>query len=137
MFIDRLLRFLEAGQSGAVDLPTSYKPSFLDSPEDCILFQRACNVEDMTCEDDEKYIFTTPDEKYSARFNRFQVRIILKRFGPTFDDDLIDRIIRYAWNFPRVVINKKTGQFTLFSKIQDSLPPLPEMSGPSIKTIYT
>ena len=137
MLFDRLLRFLEAGQSGAVDLPTSYKPSFLDSPEDCILMQRACNVEDMTCEDDEQYIFTTPDEKYSAKFNRFQVRIILKRFGPVFDDEKIDRVIRYAWNFPRMVINKKTGQYTLFSKKQDGLPPLPELSGPSIKTIYT
>jgi len=137
MIFDKLLRFLEAGQSGAVDLPTCYKPSFLDSPEDCILFERACNVEDMTCEDDEKYIFITPDEKYQAKFNRVQVRIILKRFGIIFDDDKIDRIIRYAWNFPRMVINKKTGQYTLFSKKQDTLPPLTELSGPSIRTIYT
>jgi len=137
MIFDRLLRFLEAGQSGAVDLPSPYKAHFLDSPEDCILLQRACNIDEMTCEDDEKYIFTTPDEKYSAKFNRFQVRIILKRFGQQFNDETIDRIIRYAWNFPRVVINKKTAQYTLFSKSQDGLPPLPELSGPSIKTIYT
>jgi hypothetical protein len=137
MLFDRLLRFLEAGESGAIDLPSPYKASFLDLPADCILFQRNCNIDEMTCEDDEQYVFTTPDEKYSAKFNRFQVRIILKRFGPLFDDEKIDRIIRYAWNFPRVVINKKTAQYTLFSKSNDGLPPLPELSGPSIKTIYT
>lgn len=137
MIFDKLLRFLEAGQSGTVDLPTPYKAEFIDSPEDCILLERACNVEDMECEDDEKYIFTTPDQKHSAKFNRFQVRIIFKRFGPHFDDEQIDRIIRYAWNFPRLVVNKKTAQYTLFTKTNDGLPPLPEMSGPAIKTIYT
>lgn len=137
MIFDQLLRFLEACESSAIDLPPSYHVNFLDKPSECILFSRACNIDEMESENDEQYIFSTPDEKRSARFNKFQVRIILKRLGKIFDDDRIDRIIKMSWSFNRLVINTKTGQFTVFNKPENGLPPLPELSGPSIKTIYT
>jgi hypothetical protein len=137
MIVDRLLRFLEACSSSAVDLPPSYHPQFLDKPSECVLFSRACNIEDMESEDDEQYIFYTPDEKRSARFNRFQTRIIFKRLGKVFDEDTINRIIKMSWNFNKLVINTKTGYFTIFNKSEAGLPPLPELSGPSIRTIYT
>lgn len=137
MFLDKLTRFLEASQSAAIDLPPSYQPAFLGKEEECILFSRGCDFEDMESEDDEQYIFSTSDQKYSSRFNRFQTRIIFKRFGNIFDDERIDRIIKMSWNFNKIIINKKTGEFSSYSKQDVKLPPLPEMSGPSIKTIYT
>lgn len=116
---DNILRFLEATRKWdeTVQLvdPNYFKLSLPGEPKDCFLFRRACDLEDFHSEEDEKYYFSTIDNKVTALFDRFQTRRILAQFSPKFHSERIDYIIKCAWNYPQVAINKVTSEYEPFS----------------------
>ena len=139
---DSVFRFLAASSEWSdnivVDKPGSFAlNSFPGNLKDCFLFQRACDIEDMETEDDEKYIFSTPDYSIRVTLNRFQTRIILKQFDPVlFNENRIDFIIKMAWNYPKLAVNKKTAEYEPYNDGQEMMPPIPMSGGPPVKTVY-
>jgi hypothetical protein len=140
---DSILRFLSASSDWAetvvIDKPNTFALNSLPGdPKDCFLFQRHCNVDEMETEDDERYVFSTPDYAIRVILNRFQTRIILKQFNPiAFNPDRIEFIIKMAWNYPRLAVNKKTAEFEPYNDGQGTLmPPIPVSGGPPIRQIY-
>lgn len=114
---DKISRFLGATEKwGYLVYP---KNAFsLDLPgdiKDCLLFSRNVNIDEMTCEDDEKYKFSTPDYRVQSIFNRFQTRIILQRFSKNFTTERIDFLIKAAWNYDKIIINKNTAEYEPYS----------------------
>lgn len=76
----------------------------------------------MECEDDEKYVFSTPDYRVRTKLNRFQTRIILKQLNPAiFNENKIELLIKLAWNWPKLAINKTTGQFEPYNDAGDTI----------------
>src|SRR3974390_1027478 len=141
MFQEKVLRFLGAYQEWNDSLfekpPTFSTDNLPGNPEDCLLFARECDLMDMQSEDDEAYFMSTPDYKISSRLDRFQVRETFKRLNPElFTPDKIDLLIKLAWNWPKLAINKKTGDYEPYKEKETQLPPLPSSGGPPRKTIY-
>lgn len=143
MYQDSILRFLGAAENWAQEViigaPNTFSlNSFPGNPIDCFLFQRYCNIDEMESEDDEQYYFSTPDYKIRVKLNRFQTRIIFKQLNPKkFTDDRIDLLIKLAWNYSKIAINKKTSDFEPYSDgMQLSLPPCPQTGGPPVRTVY-
>jgi hypothetical protein len=121
---DRTERFLaiyeEWDAANVASHPDYNLRGFVGNPEDCFIFHRVNNIEDMEGEEDELYAFITPDQSIYETFNRFQTRKILKRLGPQFTEDKIDFIISYIWNYRTLVINKKTAEFDPYSGFEPS-----------------
>lgn len=140
MFQDQILRFLDASTKWGEEVVISNDfalNKYPGKPIDCFLFERDCNIDEMECEDDEKYVFSTPDYKIRTKLNRFQTRIILKQFGPHFNDHKIDFIIKMAWNWPKLAINKLTAEYEPYNDTNDSLPSARSVSGgPPVRTVY-
>jgi hypothetical protein len=112
---------------------------FPGDPIDCFLFERDCNIDEMECEDDEKYVFSTPDYRVRTKLNRFQTRIILKQLNPiVFDEHKIDFVIKMAWNWPKIAVNKKNGQFEPYNDTGDTISAGARSvsGGPPIRTVY-
>lgn len=142
MYQDKILRFLDAARGWEQDV-TVGNPNDLvlnklpGKVTDCFIFQRACNFDEMESEDDEQYIFSTPDYRVQSKLNRFQTRIILAQFGPQFDNQRIDMIIKMAWNYPKIAIDQKTAKYEPYNDNRlGSLPPMPVSGSPPIRTIY-
>lgn len=133
MIQERLLSFINRLTS---DIEKPGASMMKSDKNNCIIFKRAYDIDEMECEEDEKYDFFTSNYKISARFDRFQTKIILSQFGPQFDMDKVDMIIKMAWNFPKVLINQKTGEFEPFNDSKSTLPPLPASGGPPVRTVY-
>lgn len=139
---DSILRFLSASSewsdSIVVDTPGSFALNgFPGNPKDCFLFQRACNIDEMETEDDERYIFSTPDYSIRVTLNRFQARIILKQFDPVlFNENRIDFIIKMAWNYACLAVNKKTAEYEPYNEGRTLMPPMPSSGAPPIRTVY-
>lgn len=102
---------------------------------ECFIFNRGCNIEDMASEDDEQYVFSTPDYRITKKFNRFQTKILLKQFSPSFTEERIDLIIRFAWNYPKIAVNKITADYTPYSDSMGTFPPMANSYGPPIRRI--
>lgn len=100
--------------------PENSLRKLIGKPEDCFIFHRVNDIEDMEGEDDELYAFITPDQSIFETFNRFQARKILKRLGPLFTDDKIEQIISFIWNYRTLVINKRICEFEPFSGYEPS-----------------
>ena len=91
----------------------------------------------MECEDDEKYVFSTVDRKVHTVFNRFQARLILSGLGEQFDPERIESIIKMAWNYPELAIDRVTAAFEPYhDPSAASVPPLPSTGGPPRKVVY-
>lgn len=93
----------------------------------------------MECEDDEKYVFSTPDYRVRTKLNRFQTRIILKQLNPiAFDDNRIDFIIKMAWNYPKLAVNKTNADYEPYNDEGDTISGRARSvsGGPPVKTIY-
>lgn len=133
MIKERLLAFIEKLTS---DIEKPGVRMLNSNKSKCIIFKRAYDFDEMEGEEDEKYDFFTSDYKISARFDRFQTKIILSQFGPRFSPEIVDVIIKMAWNFPKVLINQATGEFEPFNDNKSSLPPLPASGGPPVRTVY-
>lgn len=142
LFKDKILRFLGAVKEYENGDLLLYHPSELKldsipgSKEDCFLFKRAIDIEDMEKEEDEEYIFSTLDKVIRAKFNRFQVRKLLSQFSTKFNTERIDTIIRMAWNYPCIIINKKTAEFEPFNDTTVLMPEIAQIGQPPRKTIY-
>lgn len=143
MFQDQILRFLDATSQWegevVVDKHNTFSlNNFPGNPIDCFIFERSCNIDEMECEDDERYYFSTPDYRVRVLLNRFQTRIILKQLNPVkFTDERIDFIIKMAWNYPKIALNKKTASYEPYNdgKFQ-IMPPIPTSGGPPVKVVY-
>lgn len=140
MFQDKILHFLGATKEWAdtlIDLPVKSNKGYPGDLKDCVIFYRTCDLQDMESEDDEQYIFTTPDGMIRSRFNRFQTRVILSNFSEGFDSERIDMVIKMAWNYPKLVINKVTSEYEPFCESQTIyVPPLPNCGAPPRKVVY-
>lgn len=142
MYQDQILRFLDASSRWADDVVISNAyalKSFPGNPIDCFLFERDCNIDEMESEDDEKYVFSTPDYRVRTKLNRFQTRIILKQLNPIkFHDERIDFIVKMAWNYPKLAINKKTAEYEPYNDAGDTLVPNARSvsGGPPVRTVY-
>lgn len=142
MYQDKILRFLDAAKGWEQDViignPNDLALNKLPGKiTNCFIFQRACNFDEMETEDDEQYIFSTPDYRVQSKLNRFQTRIILAQFGPQFDRDRIDMIIKMAWNYPKIAIDRTTAKFEPYNDSRlSSLPPMPASGSPPVRTIY-
>jgi hypothetical protein len=142
MFQDQILRFLDSSAKWGEDVVISNDfalNQFPGNPIDCFLFERDCNIDEMESEDDEKYVFSTPDYKVRTKLNRFQTRIILKQMNPVvFDDNRIDLLIRLAWNWPKLAINKTNAQYEPYNDSNDNLSPSARSvsGGPPVRTVY-
>lgn len=121
---DKTERFLtlfeEWHESHPLLLPENSLRKLVGSPEDCFIFNRVNDIEDMEGEDDELYSFITTDQMVFETFNRFQTRKVLKRLGPVFTEEKIDQIISFIWNYRTLVINKKTAEFEPYSGFEPS-----------------
>ena len=121
---DRTERFLaiyeEWHGTQPLSLPENSLKRFVGSTEDCFIFHRVNDIEDMEGEEDELYAFITPDQSIYETFNRFQARKILKRLGPLFTDERIEQIISFIWNYRTLVINMKLAEFEPYSDFQAS-----------------
>lgn len=142
MYQEKILRFLDAYRGWEQDV-TIGNPNDLvlnklpGKVTNCFLFQRACNFDEMETEDDEQYIFSTPDYTVQSKLNRFQTRIILAQFGPHFDNARIDMIIKMAWNYPKIAIDHTNAKFEPYNDNRlSSLPPIPASGSPPIRTIF-
>lgn len=139
---DSILRFLSASSDWSdnvvVDTPGSFALNgFPGSPKDCFLFQRACNIDEMETEDDERYIFSTPDYSIRVTLNRFQTRIILKQFDPVlFNENRVDFIIKMAWNYKKLAVNKLTAEYEPYMDGFELMPPMPTSGGPPVRVVY-
>jgi len=140
LFQDKILHFLGATREWAdtlIDHPIKSDKGYPGDIKDCVLFSRACDIQDMECEDDEQYIFTTPDGMVRSRFNRFQTRVILSNFCERFDTERIDMVIKMAWNYPKLVINKVTSEYEPYCDSQNvNLPPMSTGGAPPRKVVY-
>ncbi len=141
MYQDQVLRFLDAAQKWETEIVISNSfalDKYPGNPIDCFLFERDCNIDEMESEDDEKYVFSTPDYKVRTKLNRFQTRIILKQMNPVaFTDSKIDFIIKMAWNYPKLAINKKNAQYEPYNDTNDVVPSVRSVSGgPPVRTVY-
>lgn len=85
------------------------------NPLDCVLFHRVNDIDELESEEDEKYIFSTPDSLLMEEFNKFQTLNLFKRFGPQFTEDKIDLLFRLIWNYKTIAINRKTAKFEVYS----------------------
>lgn len=121
---DRTERFLtifeEWHESAPLLQPENSLKKLIGNPEDCFIFHRVNDIEDMESEDDELYAFVTPDQDIYETFNRFQARKILKRLGPLFTDDKIEQLISFIWNYRTLVINRKLAEFEPYSGFEPS-----------------
>jgi hypothetical protein len=140
MFQEKVLRFLGAYQEwneSIFEKPPVFSTNNLPgNPEDCLLFSRECDIQDMQSEDDEAYFMSTPDYRVSTRLDRFQVKDTFKRLGPVFTPEKIEFLIKMAWNWPKIAVNKKTGEHEPYKELNDNLPPMPASGGPPRKTVY-
>lgn len=142
MFQDQILRFLDASSKWANEVVVSNNfalKKFPGNPVDCFLFERDCNIDEMESEDDEKYVFSTPDYRVRTKLNRFQTRIILKQLNPiAFDDNRIDFIIKMAWNYPKLAVNKKNADYEPYNDSGDTISGAARSvsGGPPVKTVY-
>lgn len=142
MFQDQILRFLDASSRWGEEVVISTDfalDKYPGNPIDCFLFERDCNIDEMESEDDEKYVFSTPDYKVRTKLNRFQTRIILKQMNPiAFNDNRIDFIIKMAWNYPKLAVNKKNGQYEPYNDSNDTFSASARSvsGGPPVRTVY-
>lgn len=142
MFQDQILRFLDSSARWGEEVVISNDFALDKYPGniiDCFLFERDCNIDEMESEDDEKYVFSTPDYKVRTKLNRFQTRIILKQMNPiAFNDNKIDFIIKMAWNWPKLAINKTNAQYEPYNDSNDTISPSARSvsGGPPVRTVY-
>jgi len=142
MYQEKILRFLDAYKGWEQDV-TIGNPNDLalnklpGKVTDCFIFQRACNFDEMESEDDEQYIFSTPDYRVQSKLNRFQTRIILAQFGSHFDRDRVEMIIKMAWNYPKIAIDRTNAKFEPYNDNRlGSLPPIIASGTPPIRQIF-
>ena len=100
--------------------PENSLKKLVGNPEDCFIFYRVNDIEDMESEDDELYSFINPDQMVFETFNRFQTRKLLKRLGPLFTEEKIEQIISFIWNYRTLVINRRTAEFEPYSGFEPS-----------------
>ena len=137
MYQDRVLSFIDLAHNWEKDLLDKSLnlslSTFIGDPKDCVIFSRACNIEDMETEDDERYVFSLPDYSVTESFSRFETRRVFVKLNKNFNHDKIEVILKMAWNYPKVVVNQKTTEFKPFSDQYSNLPPVPPSGGPPIR----
>lgn len=135
--IYRFLEITNQKELAEIEKPRSLSfEEYIGNVSDCILFKRNVDIEDMEKEEDETYQFSTPDRSIQAIFNRFETRHVLAKLNTKFDDEKIDLLVKMAWNFPQLVINKKTGAFQPFTEKSTSIFSLNFGSYPPRKVVY-
>jgi hypothetical protein len=120
-FKDKLGRFLHLQEEKLESAESEIKDDLtrlIGSPDDCLIFHRPNGIDDMESEDDEIYVFCTPDQLVMETFNRFQAPEVLKRLD--FSQDKIDLLFRMIWNYNSLIINKKTKEFEVYSGFSPS-----------------
>ena len=120
-FADKIGRFLNLTQEKEEEslLPTDISLNrLIGNPNDCLIFHRPNSIEEMESEDDEVYVFCTPDQLVMETFNRFQAPQILLKLG--FSQDRVDLLFRMIWNYNSLVLNKKTKEFEVYSGFSPS-----------------
>jgi hypothetical protein len=62
----------------------------------------------------------------------------LKQFNPiAFNPDRIEFIIKMAWNYPRLAVNKKTAEYEPYNDgLTTIMPPVPTSGGPPIRQVF-
>lgn len=141
MYQDRIIRFLGVAKEWT---ETTFEPTpiiyslstYLGNPSDCILFSRDCDIDEMETEDDERYVFSSPDHKVSMIFSRFETRSVFSKLSPNFTNERIEQILKMAWNYRKLVVNQKTSEYRPFSDQSDKLPPMPSSGGPPIRKVF-
>ena len=142
-FKDKIGRFLrlQEEQEDTLEAVLSKSEDTLDkligNPADCLIFHRPNGIEDMESEDDEVYLFATPDQLVMETFERFQAPLILKKLG--FNDERIELLFRMIWNYNTLILDKKTHSFEVYSGFSPSPLSIIDLSSAGTfarKTVY-
>ena len=139
-FKDKLGRFLRLQEEKLEDTEGRIADDLsriLGSSEDCLIFHRPNSIEEMESEDDEIYIFCTPDQLVMETFNRFQAPEVFKRLG--FPQEKIDLLFRMIWNYNTLIVNKKTQESEVYSGFSPSPLSIVDLSSAGSfarKTVY-
>lgn len=138
---ETVVRFLEAIKDweSAFEGPVSPLTRLPGKSEECIFLERTCDLKDMETEDDEKYQLSTTDGQVRSVFSRFEIRPVLARACSSLREEQIELLISMAWSYPRVVINRRTGDFDPYAQASGmaAMPILPATGGPPRRIVHT
>lgn len=125
----KFIKLLDKIDPDAVEFPSDLSLNkFIGNPPDCIIFQREKELENFQSEDDERYIFSTYDQSVIEIFDRFQTRKIFSKLSPIFNEEKVEQIFRMIWNYRTLIINRKTGDYEVYSGFDGSIIPFSNIS---------